>query len=215
MAFSLDDVFSEVGLVLADKAHVRWTETDLKVFAGAGLRAIVAIDPAVTSEDMTLDLDAGVNQDLPDTVYALIRVLRNASDGSRISLISRAALDQNIPQWANENLYEPAQIVDHVMIDPKQLQEFMVFPSNDGTGQIECVVSMRPVVPADNSEDLDIDDAYQQILVDYVLYRAFTTDSAQPNAQARAAQHFQSFQAAMGIVEPAKIGASPKSTPES
>ena len=80
-------------------------------------------------------------------------------------------------------------------------REFYVVPGNTGAGRIEAIVGTVPApvaAPAGAAAQLDIanytapvpmDDIYQGILMDLVLFRAFSKDSAAPDAAGRAQGH--------------------------
>ena len=79
-------------------------------------------------------------------------------------------------------------------------REFYVVPGNAGTGNVEAIVGIIPTpVPApagalaldiDNyTATVPLDDIYQGILLDLVLFRAFSKDSAAPDAAGRAQGH--------------------------
>lgn len=213
MAFTAADVMKRASTILQDADAVRWTPVELRDWLNEALRAIVAIKPNAKAGNVILDLVAGTKQTLPAEYTILSRVIRNIgaapgnAPGNAVRVLARREiLDSQIPNW---HALPPAATVTYVWTDLMAMRDFWVVPGNTGTGRIEATVGMipdevpLPTNPLDIEEyddAVDLDDIYQPILLDFVLFRAFSKDSAAPDAAARAGTHLQLASQALGAL---------------
>jgi hypothetical protein len=224
MSFTPNDIIRRASTTLQDQDHVRWTVADLVDWTNAGLIDIPTIKPNATNETIEISLEAGTRQDIPDGALALVRPIRNlatvAADpegrtgGTPITVVERADLDSAIPRWHDPDVVPFSAVVQHVTFDVDDPTAYYVMPGNDGTGIIEAVVTTTPdPVSADELEDpIDLDDRYQNALVDYVLFRAFSVDAPNPNGAARAEAHLQLYHGALGFKAQSEAASSPNLT---
>lgn len=213
MAFTAAQVMKRASTILQDADAIRWTPVELCDWLNEALRAIVAIKPNAKAGNVILTLAAGTKQTLPEQYTILSRVLRNIgptpgnAPGKAIrTLAKRDILDAQIPGWHDPAVLPATAAVSYVWQDLMALREFWVAPANDGNGRIEVTVGMIPTPVTAPSNPLDIDayvqavdlpDLFQPIILDMILYRAFSKDSAAPDAAQRAGAHMQS--AASGL----------------
>lgn len=214
MAFTAKDVLTKVRTILNDSSSVRWALTELRLWLNDGLREIALQKPSATAVTATIDLETGTKQEIPAAYHALLQVIRNTTTGGTpvpgkvITPIARETIDTAIPGWhATANL-PFTQVVTHVLDEILDQKTFYVVPGNDGTGAVEAVMSKLPTEIASPTNPLEIDeysatvdipDIYQNALVDYMLYRAFSKDTDVATSGQRAAAHMQLFQTALGI----------------
>lgn len=201
--------------VLQDIEHVRWTLPELVRWANDGLRAIVLAKPSAKSESVALPLVEGTLQSLTDEAHLrLLRIPRNLTDagpprigGRVIRPTSRETLDASQPAWHDPKEVRYRKEVRQYVFDEAAPKEFYVYPGNDGSGLVEAVVSVLPaMLTADGDPDaigsygapLGLPEPYGPILLDYVLYRAFSKDDTAADA-GRAQLHLQAFAMALGI----------------
>lgn len=205
MAFTAAAVMKRASTILQDADAVRWTAVELHDWLNEALRAIAAIKPNAKSGNVTLDLVAGTKQTLPEQYPVLSRIIRNIgaapgnAPGPAVKALSRREiLDAQIPNWHDPATLPFSVTVAYVWQDLMALREFWVAPGNTGTGRVEATVGMIPTpVPAPSNpllidaytSNVDLPDIYQPIILDFLLFRAFSKDSAAPDAAQRATAH--------------------------
>ena len=207
MAFTAADVMRRASTILQDGDAVHWTATELRDWLNEAMRAIVTVKPNATAATATLTLVQGTKQALPATYTMLHKAVRNAGGKAIRTLARREILDAQIPDWHSTSSLPFNAVVDMVLQDPMSPREFYVVPGNAGSGSIEAIVGFVPTpIPLPSTGVLDVssyttavpfDDIYQGILLDLVLFRAFSKDSAAPDAAQRAQAHLGLAQAAL------------------
>lgn len=201
MALIAKTVLLNAITILQDGSSVRWPLSELRRWLNAGLKEIANLKPSATSTTSTLALASGTQQALPADTALLLRVVRNVS-GAAVTQIDRAILDSQIPNWHLTATVPYSVTVRHVMYDPMDPETFHVFPGNTGTGEIIAVVSKHPTAIAAPADEFDLEaytatlgvaDNYENALVDYILYRAFSKDMQMAGNGERAAAHYAQF----------------------
>lgn len=221
MSFTAADVMRKANTILQDAGAIRWTPIELREWLNEGLRAIITVKPNAKAGTAILDLVSGTLQTLPSEYTILSRIVCNVgtspgnSRGKAVrTLWRREILDAQIPGWQSTGTLPYSAEVNMVVQEAMSPREFYVAPGNNGSGRVEAVVGKYPTpvpLPAGGSLDLesytttvDMDDVYQGILIDLVLFRAFSKDSAAQDAAARAQAHLalaQNALAAFGAAE--------------
>ena len=206
MSFTAADVMRKANTILQDAGAIRWTPIELREWLNEGMRAIVTVKPNAKSGTIILELDSGTLQKLPDNCTMLSRIVCNVgalpsnARGRAVRMLwRREILDSQIPGWQSPSILPYSADVDMALQDAMAPREFYVVPGNNGSGRLEAVVGLYPEsipLPATGSLNLEayttavpMDDVYQGILVDLVLFRAFSKDSAAQDAAARAQAH--------------------------
>lgn len=223
MPFTAQSVITQAQATLQDAGGVRWLLPELLGYINAGTREIALQKPNATAETITLPLVTGTKQTLPAGYHRLLSVQRNVGNGRAITPIVREVLDLQIPGWHNSTTLPFSPTVAHVMDDPFDTSTFYVCPGNEGNGEIEVILSRLPApIPVPNNQldiaaytaEVAVPDIYENALVDYVCYRAFSKDINAPGIAQRAQAHYALFQQALGIksqIEMAQNVDTPKS----
>jgi hypothetical protein len=212
MAFTAAEIMRRGSTTLVDPSAVRWTAQEMRDYINEGVRAIIAMKPNAASVTATLALASGTRQVLPVAYTVLARVMRNTVSGQAVtSLDDTVLLDQHIPGWRSATVIPFHKDVTHIIQDPVDLRVYHVLPGNDGSGQIDVIVGQIPTdiplpgapnVPANYITPVGLPDIYQDALVNFLLYKAYSKDAASPNAQARATAHYTLFDGQVkGIAE--------------
>lgn len=200
-------IYDRAGRILADSGHVRWVEAEMLGWINAGQQAIVALRPNALTAVALQTTVAGTKQTFDQfTLHnRLLEVVRNMgtlgnSPGKAIDLIDKKVMDAVLPDWHN-----PMYAADEVkayMYDPKYPNTFYIWPPAIGGTDwiIELLVSTKPATVSSMATTLDLPDIYVDILLDYVLYRAFAKDTtSQINIQ-RATEYHQKFLGALSLM---------------
>lgn len=212
MPVSVNAIFTRAQDILLDAGAVRWPLPELARWLNDGLRDLSFLKPNATSETVTLSLIEGTLQRIPDAYSLMIRAncnMNGTERGSAVTIVTREILDAQKPNWHNPARTPYRRDVRHVIADFADPTVFYVYPGNDGTGEIEAVMSRIPD-PVSALPDTDpnemaawvqqiqgIQRIYQNCLTDYVLSKAFTKDQQLAGAAERANAHMAAFNGAL------------------
>lgn len=212
MPVSVSQVLGQAQIALNDIAGKRWPVPDLFDYFKAGLIDLALEKPTAFAGTAQLDMVAGTSQTLPDEFTALIRLVRNVPkppymNGRAITHVERKALDAQTLGWHDPQKMPQSPIVLHSAADLANPRGFHVFPGNDGTGTVEAIVGLVPVMP-DAGEDANdastytasaiVDDVWSGALLEYVLYRAHAKTMMLSGNAALASAHYGQYAAAIG-----------------
>ncbi len=190
---------------------VRWPVLELQNWLNDSYREIINARPDANSKSGSFTCAAGTRQVLTavfPSAIRLIDVVRNVASGSNkraIRQIDRSILDDQRRAWHGES---GSASIEYFMFDPRLPREFLVYPPATTAAQIEVVYSLVPtghtlteaqLTTSPSSETIQLVDSYANIMLDYMLYRAYTKDAEYAANAARAASHFQAMQNALGV----------------
>lgn len=221
------EIMTRASRILLDEDYTRWTMTELAEWLTDALREVALQVPTATARNIVIPLVEGTRQRLPDDCQQLLRVVRNVDmEGDNrvgkgvLTIVDRRLLDSQNPNWHDGQYQRFKPYARHFVFDETDPLTFYVWPGNDGTGNIEAVVSVIPKpVTVDEGKDpesleswdmkLDVLDVYANLILDYTLYRAYCKDSQNAGAASRAALYYQQFATALGIKSNSGITNSP------
>lgn len=215
------DIMSRVKTLLQDTTSVRWPLPELQGWLNDAYRETVNLKPDCNTQTGPYTCTAGARQVLT-SVFAgatrLIEVTRNlaaTSTKGAVRLVSRRMLDDQRRNWYAET---PATTIEHYMYDPRVPKEFMVYPPATTDAQLEVVYAAVPTGhtlteaqlgdPA-TTEVIRLDDSYANILVDYIVYRAYSKDAEYAANANRAVAHFNAYKEALTGVAGAATASQP------
>lgn len=212
MAVTVKDLMHNAQVVLNDLGVVaRWPLAELLDWINLGATRICTAKPNANTKPVDIPLVAGSEQTIPADAVLLVRVLNAKSAAGSIRaapVVSRRSLDALMPGWQDPAIHAATALPDNTIYDPADPDIFHVYPPNDGTGTVlraDLALVPTPIATPTPPDDINsygmalpIGDDFQGALLDYVLYRAFSKDSALPNAAGRSQAHFQAFQIAIG-----------------
>lgn len=185
--------------ILQDTTGIRWPEPELLGWLNDGQREIVLYKPNAYVVNESVALIAGTKQALPTAGVQLIDVVRNmgvspgTTPGNAIRITMREILDSQVPGWHSTT---PSAVVKHYcysLLDPKYYYVYPPQPSS-GMGYVEIVYGASP---ADATTTITIDDIYMTVLIDYMLYRAYSKDTEFAADTNRAIAHQQAYMTAL------------------
>lgn len=221
------EIMSRASTILLDDDYTRWTMTELAMWLTDALREVALVVPKATSKNITIPLVEGTRQQLPANCQQLLRVVRNVDvEGDNlvgkgvITIVQREGLDSQNLNWHDGQYVRFRPYARHYVFDETDPLTFYVWPGNDGTGNIEAVVSVipdaiKPVTGGDPNllESYDVPlgviDVYANAILDYTLYRAYCKDAQNAGAANRAGLFYQQFSQSLGIRANAELVNSP------
>lgn len=198
------ELMERVRTIIQDATSVRWPLPELCMWLNDGQKEIILQKPSASSRTVEIPLREGTLQAIPDEFIMLLRVVRNVG-GRPVTIVARDLLDAQSPDWHQARESAGAR---HAIMDEADPKAFYVYPPNDGTGRLEVIMSAVPaVITAQGDPDelesysapTSINTIYDNALVDYVLYRAYSKDAQNAGAANRAALHYQQFANSVGM----------------
>lgn len=163
-------------VLLDPSPGVTWTDAVLLAMLNRAERLVVLVKhEAYPVRNTALALAAGYVQTLPAGAVGMIQVYANAvGQKRRVSQVNAEMQDA-------ASIYYPAatqeQEVQHWTTDPRNPTQFEVFPPNDATGQIDCLYGATPTAIAATSNAINLNDQYEQVLIDIVCSFAYSEDT--------------------------------------
>lgn len=215
MAVQASEILSRAQTLIQDNTGIRWPLPELAGWLNDAMREVALHKPSASSRSTVLDLIAGTRQTIPEGALMLLRVIRNLGAGSSesnrigaraVRIVNRDVLDTQHPDWHDETITAQKQEVRHFVFDESDPTAFYVFPGNDGTGKVEALVSQAPepiTATGDSLPDyavqVPLPDIYANVLLDYVLYRAYSKDASFAENMDRANYHYIAFTNSLGV----------------
>lgn len=176
----------------------RWLDAELLDWINDGQREIVLLKPNAYSTVENLTLVEGTRQALPASGLMLLSVIRNVSNGRVVRRVDRNILDSENPNW---HAASASATVEHYTFDEDAPANFWVYPPqpSSGFGSVELIYSKSPEDLASLASVITLNDIYANVILDYVLYRAYSKDTDYAGNAQRAANHYQAFNNALGV----------------
>lgn len=194
------DLLGKAQTILVDTTGLQWNPLELLGWLSDGQREVLIYKPNAYVVSKSVRLVAGTKQTLPADAVQLIDVTRNmGADGETpgrvIRITMREVLDASLPNWHNARASAECR---HYMYNPLDPKRFYCYPPQPvaGQGYVEMVYGGTPPDLEQLSDAIKLDDIYQNPLIDYVLYRAYSkqTDGGDVGL---AASHYGAFTASL------------------
>lgn len=205
-------VINKVQIILQDTTGVRWPDSELLDWLNDGQREVVLYKPNAFIKSLAVRLISGTKQNLPADGVQLIDVVRNmgtngTTPGRAVRITMREVLDSQKPDWHSETANSVVKHYVYSLLDPKN---FYVYPPQPAAGQgyVEIVYGVSPPGAVINGT-ITLDDIYQNVIVDYILYRAYSKDTEYAADQNRAATHQNAYIAALTGKAKVEVGVNP------
>lgn len=194
MTVAVNDLVDKAELVLQDSSNVRWTASELVGWLNDGQRQAVILKPDVSVNTSSVQLTSGTKQAVPSDGIVLLDVTRNmgtdgTTPGTPIRIIDRKIIDAMVPTWHTESA---AVTVKHFVFDPRNPLVYFVYPQSDGTNYVELVYSVTPAIVS-AGENIVLADVYESVLLDYILFRAYSKDADYAANAELALAHYTAF----------------------
>lgn len=208
MALTAQSIIRRAVDTLQDTTSVRWPIPELVRYLNDGQREVVLYRPDASVTNAKITCVAGSKQSIPADGAKLIEIVRNAASASAkssVRMINREILDAQLPGW--HNVTGSINIL-HFMYDARDPRVFYVYPPALNTAELDIVYSSYPAdvtepsegsTYADVSGNIDLPDIYGNVLLDYVLYRAYSKDSEYAGNAQRAQAHYVAFANSLGV----------------
>lgn len=189
-------IVNQAATILQDTTNVRWPAPELLGWLNAGQQDIVLYKPNASVKNAARQLSPGTRQALPTDGIALLDVTRNLgttgnTPGRAIRIVAREVLDAQLPDWHTATATAEVKHYVYSAADPKHYYVYPPQPSSS-CGWVEEIYSCAPPNVTIN-QPIALDDIYANILLDYILYRAYSKDAEYSANEKNAATHFTAY----------------------
>ena len=167
------EIISNVRTVLNDSTGVHWTDPELLGWINDAQLTVAIVRPDSVSATESITLSAGSKQSIPATGIRLLDVIRNTG-GRAIRIVERETLDLFDPAW---HTAKPSTSIKHYVYDNRVPMDFYVYPPASAGQQVEITYSKMPTKVTAASDAVAIPEIYKDIMVNYVLFRAYSKDA--------------------------------------
>lgn len=175
----LSDITTRVRILLNDQDETRWSPSELAGWVNDAQKLVAVMRPDASVSNSVVTLSAGTKQSIPNDGFRLLDVIRNiGSDGTTpgrsVRIVDREVLDSQDPMWHTTT---QSATIKHFIYDNRNPLTFYVYPPATNTAKLEIMYSKSPATVATANDDLAISDLYLDVVVNYVMYRAYSKDA--------------------------------------
>lgn len=206
-------IIDKAQTILQDTTGIRWPDDELLGWLNDGQREIVIYKPNASVKNQSVALAAGTKQTIPADGVQLIDIPRNMGNGSTpgrsIRITMREVLDAQVPNW---HALAKTTEIKHYTYTPLDPKTYYVYPPAVAGTQVEMIYAAAPTNVGSSGSAITIDDIYQTVLLDYVLYRAYSKDTEYAADTNRAAAHQNAYLAAIGGKAKVEAAVNPNAT---
>lgn len=189
------DIISSVRVVLNDGAGVYWTDSEMLGWVNDAQLVVAVVRPDSVSDTADVTLVAGSKQSLPTDGIRLLDIVRNTG-GRAVRLIERETLDLFDPSWHTGTA---SSTVKHYVYDNRVPMTFYVYPPATAGSSVEMTYSKMPTPATSASSALTIPEIYKDIMVNYVLFRAYSKDAEHAANAGLASTYLQILNSLTGV----------------
>lgn len=198
------DIIRRAQLQLQDAAGVRWSAPELVRYLNQMQTVLATAKPQEVATTAVFTPVLGPRQELPVNGFLLLNVLRNLVGTRRaVTKVERSLLEASSPNWT---ALSPAIEARHWMYSALEPTVFDVYPPLAPTARLEIVYARYPVeVPEPTGNDwtgvtgtTDLEARWDSVLLDGVLYLAWSKDAEDSANAARAQSYLSTFMTAIG-----------------
>ncbi|WP_086931610.1 DUF6682 family protein [Agarilytica rhodophyticola] len=203
------DIISRARTLLYDQHKLSWSDSELLDWYNSALLAISGARPDITVKSVIHLCNGKTKQSLPNDGQRFIDVERN-TEGSVTRFIMKDNLDDQFPDWMSEKGEE----VEKFTFDERFPRWFYLYPTPPEGHQIDIIYSASPeqakIVDFETDATLiPIEDAYQDAIFDYIMYRALSKNAEFADSAQRAQLHFNAYVSAIGAKTQSDAATSP------
>lgn len=172
----------------------RWSKNDLAHYARDAVSMIFMLNPKKFTECKTITLEAGRVQKLPTGCTKLTKVL-NVNNNSRVNSSIAPAVNERLGELFQSGCSESLNPNDYEVtgytLEETSDNIFYVDPPvpQDGV-EINVICACHPDL---DSKDYELEDWMHNAVIEWVLYRAYSSEDESGQAANQAGLHLQHF----------------------
>jgi hypothetical protein len=198
---TVNSIVAKAQILLHDTTGVRWTTEELVNWLNDGQREICLYKPNASVKNLVHQLIGGTKQTIPSDGIQLIDIVRNmgtggTTPGRAVRIVTREVLDAQLPGWHSSTA--STEVIHYVFTsaDPRNFYTFPPQPASGAKGQIEIIYATAPTDALAGST-ITVDDIYQNVLLDYMMFRAYSKDSEYAANSGKATAHQNNYLASL------------------
>lgn len=201
----VSQLVSDVRITLRDNfgyGAQSFTDPELVGYCNRAMDFCADVSASCNPVTKVLSLAEGTLQKLPANGGRILWFLHNDLDAKKrfkaglmsykgktsVREMDMDNLVAQIPSWASVT---PSPLVLYAMFDPLSPKEFVVYPSNDGTGKLFVRFTERPTPVAAVTDDFPLSAEFKEACVDLMMYFALARDGEDTENSARAKDFYQ------------------------
>lgn len=214
------DITSRARLLLNDIDATRWLDAELFKWISDAQKLVAMMRPDASVATFVMTLIAGTRQTIPATGFRLLDVVRNVTTvtgttpadqvvtvpGRSVRIVDREVLDTQDPYWHTNTA---SSEIKHFIYDNRIPTLFYVYPPATNTAKLEVVYSVAPTDVTAAGNTLSISDIYQDVILNYVMYRAYSKDAEYASNASLADGYLNVVNAMLGMKTQKDVGYSP------
>lgn len=176
---TVQDIIDQARTILQDTDAIRWSNPEFLGWIASAYREIVRHRPDANSTTATVLTTADSRQALPADGAYLISIVRNEGGGKcAVRPIERSVLDSQNPYWHTVNNTASDQTAAYYVYEKDSPKVFYLYPAPSAGTSISIQYARIPAAHTSTSDFISLDDTYAGMIVDYLLYRAYSKDAS-------------------------------------
>jgi hypothetical protein len=214
------DITSRVRILLNDIDATRWLDSELFKWINDAQKLVAMMRPDASVATFVMSLIAGTRQSIPTGGFRLLDVIRNVVTvtgstaanqvvtvpGRSVRIVDREVLDTQDPFWHTAT---GSAEIKHFIYDNRSPTLFYVYPPATTAAKLEVVYSVAPTEVAAAGDTLSISDIYLDVILNYVMYRAYSKDAEYASNAALANSYLSIVNTMLGIKTQKDVAYSP------
>lgn len=199
--YTYEDIAIEVSKLLNDSEHcdsqynfTRWSKSELIHYAKDAVGVIAASVPKKFVSIETVKLQPGSVQELPKDCSKVIKIL-NLADDIGASPVSSANehLSALFPKTCS-GVSSDSYSIDSVSLEPSSDRIFYVNPPVPVSSKDTEVKVLCSKIPEElNDDDYEIEHWMHSMIIEWVLYRGYSSEDESSTSDQNATTHLQHF----------------------
>ena len=155
--------------------------------------------PDANSVTANISTVADSRQTLPTDGAYLISVVRNEAGSKRaVRPIERHVLDSQNPDWHTVNGTTSTQTAKYYVYEKDSPKVFYLYPAPQAGTNVSIQYARIPAAHTATNEVISLDDTYAGLIIDFLLYRAYSKDASVGDANL-AANYGNMFYQQLGV----------------
>jgi hypothetical protein len=193
---------------LLDLNNIKWTRSELLGWLNMAQQELILNVPEASATTALVTTVNGARQSIPSDGWMLLSANRNmgttgTTPGRAIQETRRELLVRSNPAWTMDTATDVATIYIYTPLDKTV---FWVYPPSIAGNKIEVTYSQEPVVITIESAAITVDDIYEPILLNYILYKTLMKDPEYAPGVELAKGYLSSFTSLMSSLQTAYRG---------
>lgn len=206
----VSDIILKAGRVLSDETGIAWKNAEMLDWYNEAILDLVVKKPETLAIVETFECAAGTQQTVPANRLAIVAMGRNMGpalspkNGNIPVTLSKEIMDRLCPTWQGDS----AKAVISAVMPSKTPRLFYVSPPQPAInpGRLEVTFSVKPTFVTADTAATELEDLFMPAIVEYMLYRATSKDTENPQARQYSTSHLQAYMSMLGAGAPTTQG---------